>query len=301
MTGPLRPTGDWPSAASAVVGVMGDPVDHSLSPLVHNAAFAAMGVDWVSVGFRVRAGDAEGAVTGMRALGLRGLSVTMPHKEAAAALADRCSPTAAALGAANCLARDGDLIVGHNTDGEGFLAAVRRATGFEPEGAGAVVAGAGGAARAVVLALAQAGARQVVVVARTGRRAAAAAALAGSAGRTGAPEEAADADLVVDATPAGMAGTPAAAEPPLVPAALLGAGQVAADLVYHPLVTPWLAAASARGATTTGGLGMLVHQAAAQLSLWTGHDAPVEAMWQAAQRGVQADRHERHDEAPGRR
>ena len=287
MTGPRPPAEGWPSAASPVVGVMGDPVSHSLSPRIHNAAFAAMGLDWVSVGFPVRAGQAGGAVTGMRALGLRGLSVTMPHKKAAAALADRRSPTAEALGAVNCLVREGELIVGHNTDGEGFLAAVRRATGFEPEGSAAVVVGAGGAARAVVLALARAGARRVVVVGRTPERALLAAGLAGPVGRVGSPADATDADLVVDATPAGMAGAAAEAEEPLVPASLLGAGQVAADLVYHPLVTPWLVAASAHGATITGGLGMLVHQAAAQLALWTGQPAPTEIMWQAAQRGMQ--------------
>lgn len=284
----LRPGEAWPSASSPVVGVIGDPVAHSLSPLLHNAAFAALGLDWVSVGFEVPAGGAAGAVAAVGALGLRGLSVTMPHKEAVAALVDRCSPTAAALGAVNCLVRDGLQVVGHNTDGEGFAAAVRRATGFEPQGSRALVAGAGGAARAVVLALARTGAREVVVVARTPRRAAAAAALAGSCGRAGTPEQAAACDLVVDATPAGMAGTPAEREPALVPATLLGSGQVVCDLVYHPLVTPWLAAASERGATTMGGLGMLVHQAAAQVTLWTGHEAPAEAMWRAAQRGVGA-------------
>lgn len=271
-----------------MVGVIGDPVAHSLSPLLHNAAFDRLGLDWVSVGFPVRAGGAAAAVAGMRALGLRGLSVTMPHKEGAAVAVDRTSPVARALGAVNCLVREGDQIVGHNTDGEGFLAAVRRATGFEPEGSRAVVVGAGAAARAVVLALARSGARQVVVVARTPGRAGAAAALAARAGRVGSPGDAADADLVVDATPAGMAGVAAEAAAPLVPASLLGAGQVVADLVYHPLVTTWLSAASARGATIAGGLGMLVHQAAAQITLWTGRPAPAEAMWQAAQRGLPA-------------
>lgn len=287
MTGAGRP-GGWPSAASPVVGVIGDPVSHSLSPLLHNAAFAALGLDWVSVAFRVPPGAAPAAVAGMRALGLRGLSVTMPHKEAAAAAADRRSPTAGALGAVNCLVRDGDEVAGHNTDGQGFLDALRRATGLDPEGTNALVAGSGGAARAVVLALSSAGARQVVVVARTPDRAAGAASLAGAAGRVGVAEDASGADLVVDATPAGMAGTPAEASPGLVPASMLGPGQVACHLVYHPLVTPWLAAASARGATTMGGLGMLVHQAAGQIALWTGGDAPVEAMWQAAQRGIAA-------------
>ena len=134
-------------------------------------------------------------------------------------------------------------------------------------------------ARAVVLALAGAGAAEVVVVNRTPERAVEAAALAGPAGRVGRPDDAATADLVVDATPVGMAG--AGADGPLVAPSLLGPGQVVADLVYHPLETPWLAAAAARGARVVGGLGMLVHQAAAQLGLWTGQDPPLDAMWRA--------------------
>jgi shikimate dehydrogenase len=269
------------TAVSDVVGVIGDPIAHSLSPVLHNAAFGALGLDWVSVAFCVPDGAAAAALAGMRALGIRGLSVTMPHKAAAARLVDRRTPVAESLGAVNCVVRDGEALVGDNTDGEGFVAALRRGAGFDPLGRRCLVAGAGGAARAVVLALAQAGASEVVVVNRTPEHAAAAAALAGAVGRTGAAADARGVDLVVDATPAGMASTPAAGMAPLVDPRLLGAGQVAVDLVYHPPVTPWLAAAAAQGAMAVGGLGMLVHQAAAQINRWTGHDAPVEAMWAA--------------------
>ncbi|HVX21171.1 MAG TPA: shikimate dehydrogenase [Acidimicrobiales bacterium] len=279
VSGPVRPD---LSAATRVVGVMGDPVAHSLSPLLHNVAFAALGLDWVSVGFPVPGGQAAGAVGGVRALGLAGLSVTMPHKAAVAGLVDRLTPVAEALGAVNCIVRDGDRLVGDSTDGDGFLASVRRGAGFDPDGRRCLVVGAGGAARAVVLALAGAGAAEVVVVNRTADRAAVAAAVAGDRGRVGTAADAGDADLVVDATPAGMGGTGSAAADPLVPPDRLGAGQVVADLVYHPPVTPWLAAAADRGATVVGGLGMLVHQAAAQLERWTGQPAPVEAMWEAA-------------------
>lgn len=276
-----RPPAPWPVASSVVVGVMGDPVSHSLSPLLHNAAFAALGLDWASVAFPVRAGGTAGALGGIRALGIRGVSVTMPHKTDAARLADGLSATAHALGAVNCLSLEDGVLTGHNTDGEGFLASARRGAGFEPAGRRCLVAGAGGAARAVVLALAEVGAAEVAVVNRTPARAEAAAALAGARGRVGRPEDAGAADLVVNATPAGMAGVAGAARPP-VPAALLGPGQVVVDLVYEPRVTPWLGEAVARGATGVGGLGMLVHQAAAQLALWTGRDVPVEAMWAAA-------------------
>jgi shikimate dehydrogenase len=272
------------SAATTVVGVIGDPVDHSLSPLLHNTAFVEMGLDWVSVGFSVAAGQAQTALAGMRALGIAGLSVTMPHKEAVAALVDRTTPVAARLDAVNCVTLASGELVGSNTDGEGFVAALRHGDGFEPRGKKCLVIGAGGAARAVVLALAQAGAAEVIVVNRTESRATVAAALAGPVGRVGRPEEAETADLVVNATPAGMGGAGANPGPELFPldAAYLVAGQIVVDLVYHPAVTPWLLAARERGAVTQNGLGMLVHQAAVQLRLWTGEEPPVAAMWQAA-------------------
>lgn len=279
------PDGSWPSAATTVVGVIGDPVRHSLSPLLHNTAFALLGLDWVSVGFPVPAGAAAEAIAGMRALGLAGLSVTMPHKGAAAALVDECTAVAQRLGAVNCLRWQDGRLLGDNTDGEGFVASLRRGAGVDPAGLRCLVVGAGGAARAVVLALAEAGAAEVVVVNRTPERAAAAAALAGDRGRTGEPRDAARMDLVVEATPAGMAGGPEARW--LVDGADLGPGQVAVDLVYHPPLTAWLAAAQARGAAVVGGLGMLVHQAAAQLLAWTGLEPPVEALWLAARQAVE--------------
>ncbi len=267
------------SAATTVVGVMGDPVAHSLSPLLHNTAFAALGLDWVSVGFPVADGRAADALAGARALGIRGLSVTMPHKEAVAAAVDVCTDEAARLAAVNCVADEGGRWVGDSTDGPGFLDALAAGSGFDPAGRSCLVAGAGGAARAVVAALAAAGAAEVVVVNRTPSRAEVAAALAGPAGRVGTADDAAGCALVVDATPAGM---DAAADSPWpIDPGLLGPGQLAVDLVYHPRETPWLAAARQRGAGTANGLGMLVHQAARQIARWTGETAPVAEMWAA--------------------
>ena len=270
------------SAATAVVGVIGDPVAHSYSPLLHNAAFAELGLDWVSVGFPVPAGSAGDALIGARALGVRGLSVTMPHKDAVAGLVDRRSPLADRLGAVNCVTYGDQGSFGDNTDGAGLVAALRRGDRFDPGGRNCLVIGAGGAARAVIAALADAGAAEVVVVNRTPERAASAAGLADGAGRVGTPEDARRCQLVVNATPVGMAAGGGSAPPswPLDPA-LLEAGQVVVDLVYHPRVTPWLEAARGRGAVVTNGLGMLVHQAALQLARWTGLDPPVEAMWRA--------------------
>ena len=203
-----------------LVGVIGSPIAHSLSPVLHNAAFAALGLDatWHSQAFEVAPGQAASALDAMRRADISGLSVTMPHKADVAGLVDECTDVARRLGAVNCIVnRDGRLL-GTNTDGEGFVASLARGAGFTPAGKRCLVIGAGGAARAVVLALAEAGASQVAVLNRTPERAATAAALAGAAGSVvpagpaGSAEETArsrsvdSADLVVNATPLGMAG-----------------------------------------------------------------------------------------------
>jgi shikimate dehydrogenase len=271
------------SAGTTVVGVIGDPVTHSLSPLLHNTAFAELGLDWVSLGFPVPTGSAAAALSGAAALGIRGLSVTMPHKEAVADLVDASTPLAARLGAVNCVTFDHGTSSGDNTDGPGLVAALARGAGFDPSGRRCLVVGAGGAARAAVAALAEAGAAEVVVTNRTPERGLAAAALAGPVGRIGSAADASGADLVVDATPVGMAGRALPEEIWPVDPSLVGPGQVVVDLVYDPPETPWLAAARARGATVANGIGMLVHQAALQLEKWTGEPAPVEAMWAAVE------------------
>ncbi len=273
----------WPSAASEVVGVIGDPIRHSRSPALHNAAFRALGLDWVSVAFQVGTDAVDEALLGVRGLGLRGVSVTMPLKDAVAARVDRRTAAAEVLGAVNCVSVESGQLVGHNTDGDGFIGALARGAGLDAAGLRCVVAGAGGAARAIVLALADAGAAEVLVVGRNARHAEAAAALAGAAGRRGNASDAHGADLIVNATPAGMAGTVAAGDLPPIDPASFHAGQVVVDLVYHPRPTRWLTLAAAHGAVVLDGLGMLVHQAAAQVSLWTGRPAPLEAMWRAAQ------------------
>jgi shikimate dehydrogenase len=275
------------SAATTVVGVIGDPVDHSLSPLLHNTAFAELGLDWVSVAFPVPAGRTADALDGALSLGIRGLSVTMPHKADAARHLTRLSPLAARLDAVNCVVEEERHWRGENTDGAGLLAALWSRDRFDPAGRRCLVVGAGGAARAVLAALADAGAAEIIVVNRSAERAVSALTLAGAVGRAGAPEDAPSCDLVVNATPVGMAGVGAETGSgpgswPIDPS-FLHAGQVVVDLVYHPAETPWMQAARAVGVTVSNGLGMLVHQAALQVESWTGLDAPVEAMWRAVE------------------
>ena len=176
------------TGATVTVGVIGDPVRHSLSPTLHNAAFDALGVDARSLAFPVADGDGPAAVDAMRALGIRGLSVTMPHKEAVLATADRRAVQVEALVAANCLINDDGVVTAHNTDGDGLVRSLRVENDTDPSGARVVVLGAGGAARSVIEALGRAGAADVVVVNRTQARAESAAALAGPVGRVGSVE-----------------------------------------------------------------------------------------------------------------
>jgi shikimate dehydrogenase len=271
---------------ATVVGVIGSPIAHSLSPVLHATAFAALGLTgWRSFAFEVPAGEAARALEDMRRFDVRGLSVTMPHKADVATSVDACDVAAQRLHAVNCVLNRDGILRGTNTDGRGFVESLARGAGFDPAGRRCLVVGAGGAARAVVLALAEAGAAEVAVLNRTEARAVEAASLAGAAGLVvsgDVAEAVGRSDLVVNATPVGMTGAPDASGWPLAPE-LLGAGQVAADLVYVPRPTPWLRRAAEQGATPIDGLGMLVHQAAAQLVLWTGREAPVEEMWQAAE------------------
>jgi shikimate dehydrogenase len=278
---------DAAGPASTLVGVIGSPIAHSLSPQLHAAAFAALGLtDWHSVAIEVPAGSAADAMRALRAARFAGISVTMPHKADVAEAMNECTTQASRLHAVNCVVHRGGKLLGANTDGEGFVASLARAVDFAAAGRRCLIIGAGGAARAVTLALAEAGASRVTVMNRTPERAEAAAALAGAVGAVaelGDAESVAQADLVVNATPMGLLmqpdGGPAGAW--LVPPALLHRGQVAVDLVYAPRPTPWLAAAAEAGAAPVDGLGMLVHQAAAQITLWTGAPAPLEAMWKA--------------------
>lgn len=267
------------SGHTRLAAVIGSPVTHSMSPTIHNAGFAALGLDWAYVAFEVAPGRAADALAAMRTLGIAGFSVTMPHKLDVAAAVDELAPAAAALGAVNCVQlTDEGRLVGHNTDGDGFVDSLR-AAGVEPAGTRAVLLGAGGAARSVAVALAAAGVADLAVVNRTADKAQLVADLAGGVGRVGdASVDVPAADLVVNATSIGMGadgGLP-------VDASWLRAGQAVADLVYHPLETPLLAAARAAGATPVDGLGMLVWQAARQFALWTGREAPVGAMDAAA-------------------
>ena len=262
--------------------MIGSPVAHSLSPVIHRAAFDAAGVDWTYAALEVAPGRAGDALSAMRTLGIGGLSVTMPHKEAIADAVDRLDPAARSLHSVNTVSWDGDQLVGSSTDGAGFVASLADA-GVSVDGAKVAIIGAGGAARSIVDALARAGAKDITILNRTADKAESAAALAPVAS-PGIISDISRADIVVNATSVGMGDDQSLpCEPDL-----LREGQVVADLIYHPLVTRWLSAAADRGARTVDGLGMLVHQAALQQRIWLGDDAVIDtvAMRAAAERAL---------------
>lgn len=267
------------SATTRLAAVIGSPITHSLSPALHNAGFAATGADWVYTAFEVAGGNAAAALDAMRVFGLGGLSVTMPHKETVFALVDELDPAAAALHSVNTVVPLGDgRLKGYSTDGAGLVASLA-AQGVDVAGGRVCVFGGGGAARAIVDAMARAGASAIVVVNRSADRAAAEVALAGPIGEIGRPSAVADCDIVVNATSVGMGSS----ELPF-DTGLLHPGHVVADIVYHPRCTALLIAAAAAGATTVEGLGMLVHQALLQQELWTGAVPPTAVLWAAAER-----------------
>lgn len=264
--------------------LLGDPVAHSRSPELQGAAFRAAGLDAVYLACRVQRDALAAAVAGLRALGALGANVTVPHKQAAAALVDRLTPTAAATGAVNTLSFEAETLVGDNTDVAGFLFGLAGHTA-DLAGASAVVLGAGGSARAVVYGLLrEAGLSRLTVAARRPEAAEAlcsdlAVQVAGDALESipldGAGPHIRDARLVVNCTPLGMA--PHADASPWPDASDFHAGQLAYDVVYGDRPTPFLAAAAARGADTQDGRAMLLGQAAAAFERWTGRPMPLDA------------------------
>jgi shikimate dehydrogenase len=264
------------TAAGAVAGVVGAPVRHSLSPLIHNAWLAAANLDGAYVAFAVAESRFEGFCESLRGGAVRGLNVTAPFKEAALTIADRASPRAKAAGSANLLIFEADGEVwADSTDGEGLLwAFAEQAPAFDPTRGVIVILGAGGAARAAAAALLAAGCPDVVIANRSLARAVEVARALGPAVRaadaTPRSVDLARAVAVINATPAGLAGAPGLD----LDLAALDSAAVVMDMVYRPLRTPLLRAAAARGLRTVDGLSMLIGQAIPSFRLLFGRDPP---------------------------
>jgi len=263
-----------------VVGILGDPVDHSLSPRMHNAAYAALGLDYVYVPLRATPATIRDAIKALRTLGIAGFNVTVPYKQDVLRLVDKLTPAAKAIGAVNTIYRDGSEVVGDNTDAYGFAAALR-SHGVRIRDSRVLVIGAGGSARAVLHALRVGKAAEVRVANRTGSKARR---LAREFGATVAPLSAledaellASRTLVVNCTPVGLKGGD-----------YLGFAVRATpktcvhfDLAYARGLTPFLKLARSAGRPIVDGRHMLVHQGAAAFRFFTGRKAPVDIMLRA--------------------
>ncbi len=261
-------------------GVVLHPASHTRSPAMHNAAFRALGIDAVYLAFDVPEHSLGDAVAGARALGIRQLAVSIPHKIAIMEWLDEVDETARTIGAVNTVTRDGDRLIGTNSDWEGVNAALAREIPEGLEAANAVVLGAGGAARAAVYGLSRACA-SVTVLNRTESRAREIAEEFGAIahGRLDELSDLSDWQVLVNTTRVGLQED----ESPVAPDAIRP-GTVVLDAVYDPPHTRLLRDAESRGARGVEGKWWLVHQAAAQLSRWTGREAPIEVMAEAFDR-----------------
>jgi shikimate dehydrogenase len=270
-----------------LVGVFGYPVAENPTGLMIEPAFAALGLQWRYQLFEVKPGDLADAVRGLRAMNLCGINLTIPHKVNVLQYLDEVSPDARLMGAVNMVHRQGDRLIGENTDGKGFLKSLREDAGVDPTGKRVVVLGAGGAARAITVELALAGAAHITIVNRSAGRGQTLVNLLNQEtpvaaefvlwqGAYGLPD---GVDVLVNATSIGL--YPKVDDRPELEYDTIHPGMTVCDVIPNPPHTPFLRAARQRGAKTLDGLGMLVNQGAIGFKIWTGQDAPIDVMQRA--------------------
>jgi shikimate dehydrogenase len=269
-----------------LVGVFGHPVAENPTVVMQEAGFQALQLNWRYLTIEVLPQDLEAAMRGMRAFNMKGINLTIPHKVAVLQYLDEVKPDASLMGAVNTVVRAGDKLVGENTDGKGFIQALTQDAKVDPKGKKVLVLGAGGAARSITVELALAGAQQITIVNRSAERGMGLtellqtktpikAAFIPWQGRYSIPN---DTDILVNATSIGLA--PLSHEKPEIDYESIRTGMLVCDVIPAPM-TPFLKEAQKRGAKPIDGLGMLVYQGAIGFKLWTGLDAPVEAMYKA--------------------
>ncbi|HHD11840.1 MAG TPA: shikimate dehydrogenase [Deltaproteobacteria bacterium] len=276
-----------------VVGIFGDPVEHSISPYIHNASFEALGLDYVYVPFRVKKERLPQCVEAIRALNMAGVNVTIPHKESIIELLDELDNEAAEIGAVNTVVNTRGRLKGYNTDCQGYLNSLTEETGFDPTGKTIIVVGAGGAGRAVVYGLVKRKPERLIIANRTIERARSLAEEV--AERYGSVELVATTlkieqylpacHLLVNTTSVGMQGAKGGL---VVPIEGLPEDAIVSDIVYKPLDTPLIKEAERLGLRVHRGLGMLVHQAALSFELWTGKKPSIEGMKFTAVQSMEA-------------
>jgi shikimate dehydrogenase len=270
-----------------LVGVFGHPVAENPTIVMQEAAFKALNLNWRYLTIEVRPADLADAMLGLRAFNMRGINLTIPHKVAVLQYLDDVSEDALLMGAVNTVRREGDRLIGENTDGKGFLFSLRNEAGVDPAGKRVVVLGAGGAARAMTVELALASAAHISVVNRTPGRGQVLADLLNKNTQTSAdftPWQSTYAipsgtDILINATSIGLY-PDITAKPELV-YDTISPSMVVCDVIPNPPRTPFLAEAGARGAKTLDGLGMLVAQGAIGFEMWTGYEAPADVMHRA--------------------
>lgn len=271
--------------STEILGIFGYPIEHSLSPAMQNAAIKQLGLDMIYVPWEVKPGALEKALDGVRAMGIKGINLTIPHKEEALKYLDEISDEARIIGAANTVINNKGILSGHNTDGRGLLLSLKENHSFSPSGKRAVVIGAGGASRGIAASLALSGAKEILIANRTVEKASSLAKeLKGKTSKpsffaTGLDSDEmrnffAKTDILINASSAGMNG-----ENNLdLPLKLLPADAIVADIVYKPLETALLSNARKFGLKTEDGLGMLACQGAMSFELWTGKSPPTGIM-----------------------
>jgi shikimate dehydrogenase len=280
------------SGKTRICGVIGDPIEHTLSPIMHNAAFNALKLDYSFIAFKVKPAELENAANGMRALNIRGLNVTMPHKSAILKFLDRVDLSAQIINSVNTVLNKESKLFGFNTDGVGALKALRE-NGVELKGRKVLLLGAGGAARAIAYSMAKE-TDELAVLNRTLKPAQDLAKLleklankkifAGSLSPKEIQQNLQDSDILINATSIGM--KPKAEESVVAPK-LLRPNLAVMDIVYNPMETKLVKEAQAAGAKVVSGVEMLIYQGAASFEIWTGKPAPVEVMRHAALKHLQ--------------
>jgi shikimate dehydrogenase len=269
--------------------ILGYPLKHTRSPVMHNAAFTALGLDYIYIPLEVKPKGLSALIQTFREMeNFGGANVTVPYKVQVMQYLDGWSQEAEAIGAVNTLYKKGKELRGENTDGRGFLASLREEAGFEPRGKQVMLLGAGGAARALAQALVREGATRIYLVNRTLQKAEElASSLNGKTGRSSVaaigfedplfPHRLQECRLLVNATSVGLCSE----DPPLFDYRLLSSMMLVYDLIYDPDLTPLLRAAQERGCRVLNGLGMLVFQGALSFEIWTQRRPPVEKMREA--------------------
>jgi len=277
--------------STKVCMILGYPLKHSRSPLMHNAAFAVLGLDYIYIPVEIRPGGLASMVKAIREQeNFGGANITVPYKVEVREYLDGWSKEAERIGAVNTLSRRGGKLWGENTDGRGFLTSLREEAGFLPQGKRVMLLGAGGAARAVAQSLVQEGVEKIYLVNRTAEKARQLTSSLSGRAESGSVMPMSFADppfgdalqgchLLINSTSVGLGRD----DPPLFDYHLLPSMLLVYDLIYDPPLTPLLRAAQERGCAVLNGLGMLVHQGALSFEIWTGRRAPVEAMREAVQ------------------